>query len=503
MVDRAGDVGHVDRIFPEFVVVGSSRWQRRTSVVKRKGAQRSPGAIGAVSSLTVGTVATQGVMFLTFVAIGRFYTPAEVASYMNVLAVASVSAAIATLRWEDAVPLAETDEEARDIVVLAMGTATVAVSVTVATTALVFSVKQEGGMPVAFLLLAACTSVALAYWSASRMLMARVGRFGTISMSGVLSTGLQGVVQAGGGALGAGPIWLSLGYLGGRLINALWLLAHSGGLRLRRFRVYVALGRRWKNMPIYLCMPVALNLLGIQALTPYLTYLFGAADAGSVSFALRILAVPAALIGQAIATVLLPHLARKNRAGDDLAIGNAFTATLLLLGAVPVFGLVFLLGQDLFILVFGEVWSDAGRSASILAPWFAFQFVSSPMSTMILVKNRMARLWVLALIELGARLGALAIGHLVNSLWVGVTVYAFVGCLIAISYILWTLSLSGVRLGRWVGDHALYVAVALAAYGMWFALRTRTPVEVYVLGSGLLTLAFGVWFVRAVMRREV
>ena len=47
-----------------------------------------------------------------------------------------------------------------------------------------------------------------------------------------------------------------------------------------------------------------------------------------------------------------------------------------------------MVGEELFMVVFGERWVDAGRYTQILAPWVFFTFIASPLSTIFLVYER-------------------------------------------------------------------------------------------------------------------
>jgi O-antigen/teichoic acid export membrane protein len=67
---------------------------------------------------------------------------------------------------------------------------------------------------------------------------------------------------------------------------------------------------------------------------------------------------------------------------------------LIFLGCIP-FGLLYFNSENLFILIFGSEWREAGVIASILAPMFYLQFIASPLSyTLFLAgKNIYDLLW--------------------------------------------------------------------------------------------------------------
>ena len=107
---------------------------------------------------------------------------------------------------------------------------------------------------------------------------------------------------------------------------------------------------------------------------------FNTAAVGSFALTNRTLAGPLGLLGGSILAVF------KNTASSDYRqFGNcraAYLNTLKTLALLALFPTLFLLmlGQESFIIVFGEEWSQAGRMAEILAPMFFMRFIASPLS---------------------------------------------------------------------------------------------------------------------------
>jgi len=79
-------------------------------------------------------------------------------------------------------------------------------------------------------------------------------------------------------------------------------------------------------------------------------------------------------------------------------------------GIVPFAGLYFF-SDLLFGLIFGEQWRQAGRYASILAPMFYMQFISSPLSYTLYIANRQFSDLVWQIILLGMTVSVYYIGR--------------------------------------------------------------------------------------------
>ena len=115
---------------------------------------------------------------------------------------------------------------------------------------------------------------------------------------------------------------------------------------------------------------------------------FGLDASGQLALALRTMKAPAALIGNSIQDVFI------RQAMKDLEnLGNCkdlFKRTFLFLffGALAFFAISFFFVEELFVLFFGEVWSEAGHYAFYLTPLFAIGFISSPLSILILIIKR-------------------------------------------------------------------------------------------------------------------
>ena len=84
-----------------------------------------------------------------------------------------------------------------------------------------------------------------------------------------------------------------------------------------------------------------------SAITPWVARQYGLGAAGSFAFALQILSVPAALVGQAVATILFPRLAdAERRSGVDGATMERVVTSLASV-ALPVFLPILVLGPEL------------------------------------------------------------------------------------------------------------------------------------------------------------
>ena len=124
---------------------------------------------------------------------------------------------------------------------------------------------------------------------------------------------------------------------------------------------------------------------------PFLVFplIFSSVIAGQYFLVDRVLIIPASLIGSAVFEVF------KNKAQEDFARnGNCtpiFVKTgiaLLAIGSLPALVLLFF-APNLFSFVFGPEWSKAGEYAQILTPLAWVQFVASPLSYVLVFREKL------------------------------------------------------------------------------------------------------------------
>jgi O-antigen/teichoic acid export membrane protein len=110
--------------------------------------------------------------------------------------------------------------------------------------------------------------------------------------------------------------------------------------------------------------------------------------AGWFALAQRILATPVVL-GNAVARVYLSEAPRRARA-DGAGVYPLFKTTTwrLVVFGVLALGLVVVAGPQLFALVFGSVWTEAGRFAQFLAFMSLGQLVVGPVSQTLTILER-------------------------------------------------------------------------------------------------------------------
>ncbi|WP_010628921.1 lipopolysaccharide biosynthesis protein [Halomonas sp. KM-1] len=197
-----------------------------------------------------------------------------------------------------------------------------------------------------------------------------------------------------------------------------------------------ALAWRHRDFAYYRTPQIVLNAASQSLPVLMLASFFGPAAAGFYALGRMVLGVPSALIGESLAAVFYPRVNEAIYNGE-----NAFrllvkaTIALAIIGVLP-FGLVVVLGPNLFTLAFGSEWSMAGEYAQWLALWSYFGFINRPSVSAIPVLALQGLFLLYEVASVAFRIMALFVGFIVyDSALVGVALFSVIGIVLNFSLI--------------------------------------------------------------------
>lgn len=415
-----------------------------------------------VGILASGTAAGQALIILASPALTRLYSPEDFGAFAVFSATLFCLLQLASMRYEWAILLPESEREAASLLVLSLGIATV-FSAMAGGAVLLWGdrlARWTNSPSLAFHLWLLPVSLwAAGIYQAVNAWCTRHKSFQPVARSQVSQNLTRVIAQIGLGLLHLGTLGLMVGDVVGR-----WMGAGTLAFRARRndpgvfsrigAKEILAAARRYRRFPLFASGASFLQQAGLQ-LTPLLVaVLYGAHVAGWYSLGQRVVGLPLVMVGYAIAQVYEGHAAELARS-DGAALRRLFLKTSLVLGlagSVP-FGLLALSGPWLFSVVFGREWAETGRYFQVLAPMCLTQLVVVPLSQTLAILERQS-------LQLGwdaARL-ALLVGVLVGSRHAGLAPYpaiALFGIAMTAAYIvLYLLMLSGIARGEvvWKGE---------------------------------------------------
>jgi O-antigen/teichoic acid export membrane protein len=147
--------------------------------------------------------------------------------------------------------------------------------------------------------------------------------------------------------------------------------------------------KRYLNFPKFYIPSVAVESFAFNLPNFVFMRIIGASFLGNYNMSNRIVSTPMSLIGNAIRTVFNQTIAEAYAAKKThLKIFKENFYRLLFIAIIPV-TIIFIWGPQLFSFVFGNNWYDAGIIARYLAPVFLFRFVTSPLSSVLTIYEKL------------------------------------------------------------------------------------------------------------------
>ena len=344
-----------------------------------------------------GTALGQGLVVLASPFLTRLYTPEDFGVLSVFVSIFSLLLICNSFRYELAIPLAEDDEGAANVVVLVL--------LLVVLTTLIFSlifwlvgdqITQLANMPdlkphlglLALSLLAGGVYQAFNFWAIRKRTFDVIAQSKLTQSLGLVVTQLGfGIFEISSGGL---PWGIAIGQVFGNLplIRRIWL-DDRGAFKSISLHSIWGMAKRYYRFPLFTSWSSFLMTAGLQLPTIMIVSLYGADVGGRYGLGQRVIGLPMSLIGVSVGQAYMgaaSRLAQENP--TELQRLYMKTARyLLLIGVLPI-GFLALTGPWLFAFVFGEEWRVAGQYIQILAPMFLTQFVTSSLGQNIYVIER-------------------------------------------------------------------------------------------------------------------
>lgn len=451
----------------------------------------------SVAVLAGGTALGQIIVVLASPILTRLYGPDDfgvMAVYVSLLGIFSV---VASLRYQLAIPLPREDGEAANVLTLSLAIVLL-VSLSTGFVVWLFGgriaewVNAPALRPHLWLLPLGVGMVGtyqiFSYWAMRKRAFNQIARTKIFQGLGSVLT------QLGLGFLGLGPIGLLLGQVVGQTAGttALATLAWKrDGEDLRRVHASELrrMAIRYKRFPLFSSWSAVLNALSVQVPTLMLSLFFGSAITGLYALSYRVMSLPMQFVGHSVAQVFLPTAVEAQRSGSIATTTEAIFKSLVQIAA-PTLLLFALAAPELFAIVFGQKWLEAGIYTQWLAPWMFLLFVSAPLSMLPSVMEKQVQEASFHGVLLLSRVGALSIGGLLNSERVAVGAFAGVSTLCWFIYVLWAVRLSGNKIRR-VLAIVFREALAILPLALPVVLaKMLTDRDLYVLGATGLSSVF-------------
>lgn len=399
------------------------------------------GFVQQVMLLTGGTAIAQILMIIALPFLTRIYTPEDysvLAIYASILGVVS---AISCLRLEIAIPIAESVDDAINLLALSLLFLTILsagsiITIFLYSDAITDLIRQPKIKPYMWLL-------PLGMWftgvyTALRFWATRKKNFRMIAKTRITQAFASIGSQIGFGIVGLTPVGLLIGQLisssAGITVLARDLLkSETSKIKLINYRSLWNALRKYKQFPKYSMLEALCNNAGIQAPILIIAALALGPEVGYLALSTRVMAAPIQLLGGSIRQVYLSRAPEEFRQGT-LAIFTAKVLKGLITTGIGPIIFIGVLAPIIFPLIFGEPWKRAGEIVRWMTPWFILQFLASPLSMALHVTNNQRNALFLQILGLTIRISAVLITFNISATYI-VEAYALSGFLFYAIYL--------------------------------------------------------------------
>jgi lipopolysaccharide exporter len=433
--------------------------------------RRSGNFASDLAKIVSGTTIAQGLNVLVSPILSRLFLPAAFGTSALFNSFTSVFAHITSLSYDHAIMLPEDEEDAANMLGISL-------LLTMVTSSLIIPIIWFGQSFFLNLLRATDLSPyvwflpptiffvgsnrALNYWNARAHQFGRISRRNitnvlvTISIS--LAAGFLGYTTAGSLIFG-----IFLGMVVATIIQAveIWRDDHLTFKKIRPVGMWSGMVR-YRKFPLYDSWSALLNGISWQMPTFLLTFFFTPQVVGFYALGTRVLRLPIDLLGSSIAQAFFPQAAE---AKLHNRLPEVVESTFRRLVGFSIFPLLVLMivGEDLFRLVFGAQWGEAGVYTQYLSIWMFFWFISAPMGQLFQVLEKQESHLRINLLIFATRLASLFAGGYLGSPRLAIIFFSASGVLVYGYMSLAIIHSAGVKWSRITQILGKYLALFLPA----------------------------------------
>jgi len=183
---------------------------------------------------------------------------------------------------------------------------------------------------------------------------------------------------------------------------------------------------KYKNFLVYDIWGALINNLSWMIVPILMNAFYGSFAAGQYSVGLRVIQIPASIIGASIYQVFLKNASEKKYYAQLYQYSISILKKLLLYTAPLLIGIA-IFGRPLFSFVFGPTWGVAGIYSQILAPWALLWFCASPMHSLFTITQKQNLYLVFSILNLVTRFLSLYFGKMINNDFWGIVFFSISG----------------------------------------------------------------------------
>ena len=349
-----------------------------------------------LSSLVIlmsGTVISQLIALLFAPLLSRLYTPGQMGELGFYMRLTGFISAVATLRYEAALPLPKQDEHSYLLYRLAYRISFVVLAVSALI--LIFVLNAGIGVPFSwwFFLFTIIGSACIVIINIGTNWSVRIGQYGMISRQKIINSSLSNLLKWIFAFFHMQTLGLILATFLGYFASSLEFLFDFNKIH-KRFKHYIskkkttALMREHKDFPIVSLPHVFVDNAREMLIATFIFGFYSDVSYGSYNHSYTMLRLPLTLIGVSLGQIFYNRASELyNQQKAILPLIRKLLLGLTLLSFIP-FGILFFYGTEIFSFVFGANWEIAGSYSETMSVWLMVNFILTPIAALPMILKK-------------------------------------------------------------------------------------------------------------------
>jgi O-antigen/teichoic acid export membrane protein len=259
--------------------------------------------------------------------------------------------------------------------------------------------------------------------------------------------------------------------------------------------------RRYAKFPIFDSWSAFIGSISTTLPIFLLSAFFTSSVVGYYSLGMMVIQMPVLFIGGSISQVFFQRASVIKHEGER-DFSNFVEKTILRLMEIGIFPtIIFLfLGPDLFIVIFGSQWAEAGLYTQIFAIWIFFMFITSPISGLFAIFEQQKLILIFSIVIISLRIIALSIGGIIGNVIFALVLFSLVSFIsYGVSFV-WIVSLSKVSTQNLIKQFIPYIFYCILCCSIVICLKWIFQVNhFYIL---ILSTISGIFYYYIVIRKD-
>ncbi|AXH09207.1 translocase [Malaciobacter halophilus] len=356
-----------------------------------------------------GTTIAQAIPIAISPILTRIYTPEDFGVLSLFVAITAIFGSIANGRYELAIMLPKKDEDAINIFALGF-IITVVISLILLIIITLFNdyfTKLLDNEDISFwLYFIPLTVFFVGLWNILNYFNNRKKNYKDIANATIIKSIIQAIIQLSLGFLKNGAVGLISGNILSQFFANTKLLVNIIKDKVLISNIskvkIIALAKKYKDFPKFTLWAGLANTSSKNITNIFISTFYGIVTLGYYSLVQRVLEMPASLVGGSIGQVFFQEAVEEKKRTGTSIVSFKKTFKRLLILSIAIFPLIYFFIEDIFIIVFGEAWKEAGEYARIILFLVIVQFIVSPLTAInqVYMKNKNVMYWQLGLLTL-------------------------------------------------------------------------------------------------------